>query len=300
MVAPRWLWCCALLCSTAVMAQSPAPGVMPFPLEIKRTPPSLQKEDRESLQREYTRLLRLGGAQVPDFVHFDFALRELKRQDCEREDECLAQLAKKAESLYALYASLDYTLEGAVWVSGRVVRDDGKVVRPTQIVKMKEGEFKDDAIKALTQLFEQLKLSELPAERPVEATVSAATPVPSTVAPPEVRKTVESSGEGQRSAGRAVVIVGAVGAVAGGALLAVGQVMRDGVTPDANHNLPLEQLSTFQTARTLSTGGLIAVGAGGATALVGALIWGLAPSAPVKVSAVAAPGTAVMSVQGEF
>ena len=298
MVAPRWLWCCALLCSTAVLAQSPAPGVMPFPLEIKRTPSSLQTEEREALQREYTRLLRLGGAQVPDFVHFDFALRELKRQDCEREDECLAQLAKKAESLYALYASLDYTLEGAVWVSGRVVRDDGRLVRPTQIVKVKEGEFKADATKALSQLFEQLKLSELPAERPVEAKVEA--PVVITTPPVEVRKVVDT-GEGQRAAGRGVFIAGVAIAAAGGAVLVSGQVIGGGLHPDSNGNLPIEQVSSFQTARTLSTAGVIGAATGGAVAVVGAFIWGLAPSAPaVKVSAAAGPSGATVFVHGEF
>ncbi|PZR03240.1 MAG: hypothetical protein DI536_36200, partial [Archangium gephyra] len=88
----------------------------------------------------------------------------MKRTDCEREDACLAQLT----TLYGLYMSLDYSLEGAVVASGLVVRDDGKVVAPTQTVKLAKGKdpFKDIAKNALVALYGQLKLSELPAVRP--------------------------------------------------------------------------------------------------------------------------------------
>lgn len=272
---------------------------MPFPLELKRTPQALAKEERDSLQREYTRLLRLAGAQVPDFARFDLARKELKRQDCEREDECLAQLAKQAQSLYALYASLDYTLEGAVWASGRVVRDDGRVVRPTQVVKVKEGEFEGDAMKALAQLFEQLEVGQLPAERPVEPKVAEAAPA-LTAPPPEVRRSVDPA-EGQRAVGRGVFIAGVAVAAAGGALLTTGQVIGAGLDPDGAGNLPVEQLSSFQTARTLSTAGVIGAATGGAVAVVGAFIWGLTPSAPaVRVSAAAGPSGATVFVQGEF
>ena len=88
-----WLCCVAFLTSATVFAQEPRPSVMPFPLEYKRTASGFSAEDRESMQREYTRLLRLAGAMVPDFARYDLALRELKRTDCEREDECLVQLA---------------------------------------------------------------------------------------------------------------------------------------------------------------------------------------------------------------
>ena len=242
----KWL-CIALSLSSLALAQAPSPVVMPFPLELKGTPPGLTQEDRDSLQREYTRLLRLSGAKIPDFVRYDGALKELKRQDCEREDECLAQLPKKPESLYALYGSLDTTLEGGVEVSGRVVRDDGKVASPTQIVKLAKDEkpFQDQAMRALAQLFTQLKIGELPPERPVEAKEPIAT-----------------------------------------------------ITPI----VPMEQVGSFQSARALSNAGAISLAAGGATAIVGALIWGLAPSAPAKltVSAGVGPQGGLLSVQGAF
>ena len=280
--------CVALFVSSVALAQA---QVMPFPLEVKRTPQGFTKEERETTQREFTRLLRLTGTQIPDFARFDFALKELKRQDCEREDECLAQLAKKAEALYALYASLDFTLEGAVQVSGRVVRDDGKVVSPTQTVKLEGQPFKDGASKALTQLFSQLKLADLPAQRPVEVKAVV-------IAPPVVSK-VEDTGAGQRTTGRAIFIAGTAAAAGSGAFLAAGQVMGGQLTPDAQLNLPLGQLPTFQSARTFTSAGLIGLAAGSVTAAVGAFVWGLAPGS-VNVSAMAGPQGATISVQGAF
>ncbi|MDP1824481.1 MAG: hypothetical protein Q8L48_14600 [Archangium sp.] len=283
--------CVALFVSSVALAQ--APQVMPFPLEVKRTPEGFTKEERETTQREFTRLLRLAGAQIPDFARFDFALRELKRQDCEREDECLVQLAKKAESLYAVYASLDFTLEGAVQVSGRVVRDDGKVVSPTQTVTLEGQPFKQTASKALTQLLSQLELARLPGQRPVEAKAVAV------IAPPAVSR-VDDPGAGQRTTGRAIFIAGTAAAAVSGAFLAAGQVMGGQLTPDAQLNLPLAQLPTFQSARTFTTAGLIGLAAGSVTAVVGAFAWGLAPGGGVKVSAMAGPQGAAISVQGAF
>ena len=294
MARAKWLCCASLLVSSLASAQA-APAVMPFPLELKRAPPGFTKEDREALQREYTRLLRVAGARTPDFARYDFALSDLKRQDCEREDECLVQLAKKAESLYALYASLDFTLEGAVWATGRVVRDDGKVASPTLVVKVKEGAFKDDAQKALTELFAELKIAALPATRPV----ATSEPVRPVALVPSIATKPEPGGEGQRTAGRVMLLGGALVAVAGGSLLLSSQVIGGGLQPDALGNLPPEQVPAFKSAQTLGTAGLVGLATGGAVAVVGAMIWGLAPG-PVSVSALAAPGEAMISVRGTF
>jgi hypothetical protein len=115
---------------------------------------------------------------------------------------------------------------------------------------------------------------------------------------PEVRKVVDP--EAQRATGRGVFIAGLTVAAVGGGLLATGQAIGAPLAPDTNGNLPREQLSSFQTARTLSTAGIVGAAAGCAVAVVGGLIWGLAPSAPVKVSAAAGPSGATVFVQGEF
>ncbi len=303
----RWLWCLVVCASAVAFAQAPKPSLMPFPLEFKRTPSGFSKDDKEAMQREYTRLVRLAGAMVPDFARYDLALKELKRQDCEREDECLVQLAKKAESLYSLYTSVDYTLEGAVIVTGRVVRDDGKVASPTETVKLAKGRdsFKDIAKNALVQLFTQLKLSELPATRPVEKTELVMDPVLMKdplrdPPPPPPPLFVEDTGAGQRSAGKGMVIAGGVVAVAGAVVAGVGGAIGYGKNLN-DRNVPPGEIDSVITARTLTTVGFIGVGAGALTAVVGAILWGTAAPAPVSnIAVVPLSGGAVVQFGGQF
>jgi len=285
---------------------------MPFPLELKRTPSGFSKEDKEGLQREYGRLLRLAGAQVPDFARYDLALKELKRQDCEREDECLVQLAKKAEALYALYASVDYTLEGAVVATGRIVRDDGKVASPTATVKLAKGKdpFKDIAKNALTQLFSQLKVNELSAVRPVETKVEPVKVVEPTKVEPVVVKdpppplpplVVEDTGAGQRSVGKTLVDVGGGVAVAGAVVAGVGAAVGYGAPRSSDGSVARDPAAeaSLGTARTLTTVGFIGVGVGALTGLVGAVLWGTAAPAP-QVSVTPVTGGAVVQLGGTF
>ncbi len=303
-VLNRWLWCFAVCTSAFAFAQAPKPSLMPFPLELKRTPSGFSKEDKEGMQREYTRLLRLAGALVPDFARYDLALKELKRQDCEREDECLVQLAKKAESLYAVYTSVDYTLEGAVLVTGRVVRDDGKVASATETVKLAKGNdaFKDIAKNAMVQLFTQLKIGELPATRPVEVVKDPVKDpvVPTDPPPPLPPLVVEDTGAGKRSTGKGLVYAGAGVALVGGVLAGVGAGI--GFGQDLNQrNVPSDRLGSVATARTLTTVGFIGLGLGAVTAVVGAILWGTAAPQPVtQVSVVPMSGGGVVLLGGQF
>jgi|GEM_PF-1165994 hypothetical protein len=308
----RLLWCVALCASSMSLAQAPRPSVMPFPLELKRTPSGFSKEDKEGLQREYGRLLRLAGAQVPDFARYDLALKELKRQDCEREDECLVQLAKKAEALYALYTSVDYTLEGAVVATGRIVRDDGKVASPTATVKLAKGRdaFKDIAKNALTQLFAQLKVNELSAVRPVETKVEPVKVVEPTKVEPVVVKdpppplpplVIEDTGAGQRSVGKTLVYVGGGVAVAGAVVAGVGAAVGYGAPRSADNSVARDPAAeaSLGTARTLTTVGFIGLGVGALTGIVGAVLWGTAAPAP-QVAVTPVAGGAVVQLGGTF
>lgn len=303
----RWL-CCVVVCTSALaFAQAPKPSLMPFPLEFKRTPSGFSKEDKETMQREYNRLLRLSGALVPDFARYDLALKELKRQDCEREDECLVQLAKKAESLYALYASVDYTLEGAVLVSGRVVRDDGKIASPTETVKLAKGRdaFKDIAKNALVQLFTQLKIAELPATRPVEPVkVVEPTKVVEPVKeppPPPPPLIVEDTGAGQRAAGKGLLFAGAGVAVVGGVLAGIGAGIGYSAQLNGDRAGSVEAAKQLGTAQALTTAGFVGLGVGALAAVVGGIVWGTAAPAPVtNVSVVPTAGGGVVQFGGRF
>lgn len=305
MTPNSWLCCLAFCTSAVAFAQAPKATVMPFPLEFKRTPSGFSTEDREVMQREYTRLLRIAGAQVPDFAHYDLALAELKRQDCEREDECLAQLAKKAEALYALYANVDYTMEGAVVVSGRVLRDDGKVASATQTVTLAKGRdpFKDLAKNALVQLFAQLKVGELAATRPVEA--ARVEPVkdlvmigPPPPAPPMIQ---EDTGAGQRSLGKGVLYGGAGVAVVGAALAGIGAGLGYTAQRTGDSAASADAARQLATGRTLTTMGFVGLGVGAVAAGVGAVLLGTAAPAPVaQVSVVPTNGGGVVQFGGRF
>lgn len=295
-----------LCAATGAWAQAPKPVVMPFPLEFKRVPGGFGKEDKEALQREYTRLLRQSGAFTPDFAKSDLAMKELKRQDCEREDECLAQLASKAEALYGIYTSVDYTLEGAVVASGRVVRDDGKVAAPTQTVKLAKGKdpFKDIARNAIVALFAQLKVNELPAVRPVVQADPPKTTDPKPFVndppPPLPPLLVEDEGAGQRSAGKGILVTGLGVGVVGGVLAAVGAGIGYGTERGTDGAVVEGQVQNAQLGQTLATVGFIGAGVGAVTAVVGAIVWGTAKPPPVQASVSPTAGGAVVQFGGTF
>ena len=241
------------------------------------------------------------------------ALKELKRQDCEREDECLVQLAKKAESLYALYASVDYTVEGAVVVSGRVVRDDGKVVSPTETVKLAKGKdpFKDIAKNGLVQLFAQLKVGTLQAERQVEvAKVDAPKiePVKDPVKPvkdpppPPPPLVIEDTGAGQRNAGKAMTYIGLGVVVVGAGVAAIGAGIGASApkSPDGTLAQTPEAAQTLATGQTLTGVGFGVLGAGALTAAIGAVLWGTAAPPPAQVTVVPTAGGGVVQFGGTF
>ena len=288
---------CAVVCVSPAFAQAPRPSVMPFPLEFKRVPPGFSRESMAGMQREYGRLLRLAGAMIPDFSRHDLALKELRRTDCDREDECLTQLARKAEALYAIYASVDYTIEGAVVVSGRIIRDDGKIVSPTETTKLAKGRdaFEDIAKNALVQLFAQLKIAELPATRPLEPQKIE----PVKIGPPPL--VIEDRGAEQRTLGKGILITGAGVVVVGGALAAIGCGTACGTTPTQNGSIPVGQAEAVRTGKTLTMIGWVGLGVGAVVAGVGAILWGTAPTAPgPQVTVAPVAGGGVVQIGGEF
>ncbi len=301
------LACVLVVLSAGAWAQGAKPSVMSFPLEFKRVPAAVTKAEREGLTSDAERLLRAAGAQLPDFAKAEQALAELKRQDCEREDACLQQLAQKAETLYALYANVDFTLEGMVVVTGRVVRDDGKLVAPLQTVTLPRGKDKhrDVAKNALVALYELLKVKELPPVRevaqPVVATVEPKKVEPVVVTPPvvtqpgpsepsPVAKTLVYAGAGVAVAGLAAAIAGA--AVGGGAgKLRVGN--------EGLYATDAEAAANLATGRTLTTVGFVGLGLGAAAAAVGAVLWASTPSSP-KVTFVPMAQGGAFVVGGSF
>ena len=297
-----------VLVASVASAQAPQPSLTPFPLELKRKPSGFSAKDAEELQKDFVRLVRKSGALVPDTASLELAVKELKRQDCEREDECLKQLAVQAQTLYALYASVDYTLEGAVVASGRVVRDDGKIASALQTVTMPKGKdaFRDVAKVALVRLLEQLELAKLPPFRPVEKPPEVVTDVPKKdpevkLPPPPPPPVVEKGVPPAKIAGWTMVGVGAAALVGGVVMLAVAdpQLGADGVIIPKDGQTPDEAAAAYRTARTQQTIGGVIAGVGGAMAvggLVMVLMTGEEPAQTVSVVPVA--GGAMVSIGG--
>lgn len=314
----KWVLCVVLVSSLA-FAQAPQPSLTPFPLELKRKPSGFSKDDADELQKQFVRLVRKSGALVPDTASLELAIKELKRQDCEREDECLKQLALQAQTLYALYASVDYSLEGAVVATGRVVRDDGKIASALQTVSIPKGKdaFKDVAKVALVRLLEQLGLATLPPFRPVEAGTppdgskpdpvvqkdpgGGKPPNPPPPPPPVVTPAGPSAG---KIAGWTLAGVGGAAAVVGVVVLAVANPQLDeaGVIVPQAGQTPTEAVAAYRAAKSQQTIGGVVAGVGAAVA-VGGLVLALMSGGdePAKtVSLVPVAGGAVVSVGGSF
>lgn len=151
-----------LMCSTGVRAEELGASVSPFPLDLKRVPPGFGKKEVHELRTLFIMLVRYTDAAVPSSEKLTSALAELKRQDCEREDECLMQLAKLAGTKYGLHASLDWNADGQVVAIGRIVGVDGKPAGPMQTVHWsKQGSVLQVARDALEELLTKLGVKKL-------------------------------------------------------------------------------------------------------------------------------------------
>lgn len=272
-------------------------------LVVRRAPPSA---DKEKVQREFVRQLKIAGAAVPDFARFEAALAETKGLDCERDDACPAKLATKAQVLYGLVVVLDVTVEGQLVLQGRVVRDDGEVTRGLESVARPRarGEFIESARPAFVQLFSQLQLTALPAQRTVAVrTPTSPPPGPAVVAPPSVEPPppaplVVVAPERRTPVGAlALLIAGGsialIGAAVGLVGFAQGSTLRtvDGALVDP------DDAPRLRTASLLATTGVLGMGVGGAAAVLGAVLLATTGS---PVALVPGPGGVAAVIGGTW
>jgi hypothetical protein len=176
-----------------------------------------------------------------------------------------------------LYADVELTITGQVVATGRVIRDDGKLMGTPAKVSMVKGKdaFKDMAKVALVRLLEELKVSSLPPFRPVEKTpdvpVVVAPPVekhPDLVPPPlppvEVKHSEVRSHAKERTGGWIVAGVGGAVAVAGAVILAT-----------ATSKLDPQALNTRQAVDAAGNQQRLGVGliVGGGVVAAGGVVW---------------------------
>ncbi len=281
-----------LVAPGAAWAQVVKPTVAPAPLELRRKPASLSKKDTVQIINEFERLVRAAGARVPTPSEVKLAVDSLKDKDFAGSDEALAKLAQQAQTLYAVYLQLDYPVTGTVVAVGRVVRADGE--RMNAEVRVERSPESRPYLRATTEaviaVLEKLDLQRLPSAMPVAAVVLGApppTPPPAPLEPSPVPTLAVAPSPGRKAkrVGPIVTGVGAAVMVGGAILLGSGAADAASVRPDANGNLPFEQIGLFQGSKTKLTygGGLLGVGA--AVALTGALVWLLSGDAPASAVA---------------
>lgn len=307
----------SLLCSLS-WAQT-GPSIAPFPLNLRRVPTGFTAKNEEGLSAEVRKALRDTGASVPNSFKIDQALAELKRQDCDLENECLSTFALKAGTLYGLYVSIDLNVQGVVVVSGRVVRSDGVLVAEQKSLSRPLGKeaFALVAKDLVTKLFkDQLKLSALPVAKPVfvkppevapvvDAGVAAVAPLPvdaGVLLPPPPPPLEEGP---LKTVGFVSVAVGGAAAVTGAILFAAGsnsaRTIQAGAIVPKGEETPEQAAAAYRQAQTLQPAGVTLLGAGAAIAAAGVVFILLSPSAGPRISMTPLPGGgAFVGVEGEL
>lgn len=297
--------CLALGCvATLAGAQAQKPSVVATPLDLDPNPALTRFE--KDLQTSWFKLLdERSGALVPSRKEAEASLKETKRLDFRESDEALAKFGEKAGTLYAVFVSLQYTAKKQLVLSGRVVRDDGKLMK-TARVELPKGE--DTIVARFTPLaelfFTELGLAGLPTFKEVKTVEPVKPPPPDKVEkrvelPPPPPPPVVDTGAGQRAAGQVLVIGGAGVAVVGAVLFGAGAGL-GGSLGVVGGNVPADKVGDWRTAQALSGAGLVTLGVGAVAAAIGGIVWATAPTAPVKVTAAPLAGGAMVGLQGEF
>ena len=287
----------ALCLAFSAAAQEARPSLVSLPLELDPAPPLMKQ--KPALLKTFGEAVDQSGVLLALPGEVTAAVKAVKRDDFQVNDESVALVAKQTSSLYALSSALHYALDGEMTLAGRLIRDDGKVMG-TAAVKKKRG--KDQVLTVfnamLPEYFAALKLNELPATKavagaPVEVKVAPVKvePAPAVIAAVPVPKAPPPPGLARVSS---YVLMGVGGA------LAIGGVVAFATTPPVEFEgrvVKSDPIKALQSENQQTVGvGLMIGGAGLAAA--GAVLFALSPS-PVQVSvAPMQQGGALVTVGG--
>ncbi len=280
------------LVSAAVLAQG-RPTLVDSPLDVKTAvSDAVIAELQDDLRQQ---LARNPGVLVPTRSNWKAAVAALKRNDCEVRNECLQQLAVSAGVLYAMYLSLERNTLGEVTATGRVVNQDGVLVRAPESVKVpKQATFQDAARGALTELLTKLKLESL---SPVLAKPAEEPKGKETIV---VLRDAPQASPGLRTGG---FVTGAL-AIASAAVAAgfgISAMTTRGTLP-ANGRFTGEDQARAQAS--VNQGATIALGAGigavalGATSIVMFVL--STPASAPSMTVAPGPGGATLLLSGQF
>ena len=294
-----------VLCAAPALAQG-TPTLVDAPLDLRIPMPAAKAK---AAQDDLRRLLAMRrDLLVPTGSAWKTATGALKRQDCDVRDECLKQLALNAQTLYALFASVERNAAGTeVTATGRVVNQDGRLVRPPTQVTVSAAS-RNPVQDALRALLDKLDLGALPAvltpEPKVEPTpVPAPQPVVVTTPPPpppEPQPVLVTSPTGP-SAGRIVAGVTLGVGIAAAAVSAtfgiLGATQRSGLPVDGRFttDAQAQQQARVDTFASVSLG----TGIGAGVLLVTSVVL-FATSSSVSVAVVPSRDGAAFALSGRF
>lgn len=306
------------LASSVALAQ--APRLAPYPIDVLVR--GLGPKQLTEFQATYRQALVAAGTSPVDLFAVQSALRQLKRQDCDVDDQCLRQFAVLTNALYATFVVVKADSRGVTFTAtGRVLRDDGKVVisAKTVSVERKDKQSVESAAEAaVVAVLKAMEISKLPASRetalppPVEPPqpVDAGVAQPAALAPvdagvvwlPPPPPPVEQSPLG--TIGLVAAATGAAAAVTGGILFGIGAgAMRPvnelgQIVPGPGQSAE-DALRGYRQAQALQPVGVGLLVGGAAVGVAGAVLAFLAPSSP-KVAVVPMAGGAFVGVSGEL
>jgi hypothetical protein len=284
----RWVCIALAVCSAAEAAEKGRVRIAPLPVKALTGDDRL---DRELPKRFEVRLLGTNQVECPLPEKVEAFLQTRAGAPCEKDVACLKTLAENTSSLYALAASI--RLNGAATafvVSATLFRVDGQKKDVAFEYKINRDAMTlpaagDEAIKELVM---RLELEKLERVLPMQAHEET----------PGVSEPVDEGATGRR-AGLAVIGVGALSAIIGGVMLAVGSSQMGNITV-VNGNVPLSQLPAESHASTLQNAGGAMLGIGLAVVAAGGVIWLMSPNAPVQVSAAPMPSGAAVMLRGTW
>lgn len=253
-------------------------------------------EPVESLQKKFFAVAReKSGYTLALRPEAEDAVKKARITDF-TQDLQLARVATNAGMKNAGYFTLQLAFNDSLLIQGRIVAEDGKLLKSALISVPRNGESFLDALgRAATKFFDALNgtaVAEAPKNAEVNNTPGGFSPPPLIYRPEEPR----NPGTPLRVAGAVIGAGGLAATVTGVVLFATA----GSVVTDANGNVSIHDVSRVPEVRGKQGAALGALTAGVALAATGVLMVVLAPNAPVTAGVAPTSDGALFAVGGSF
>jgi hypothetical protein len=286
-----------VLCAAHGLAATPETAAF-CGLQVEPSP--ALTEPVEALQKKFSAVAReKSGYTLALRAEVDEAVKTARITDFAA-DEQLARVAVNARAKNAGAFSLRLTDRGDLLLQGRVVSAEGKLLKSALVSVPRNGEALLDALGRASQRFFDALNGTLAAEPAPTSTASAGSGAAAgkETPPPLVSQPVTPPNPGTplRIAGGVLGAAGVAASVTGIVLVASAPTVQQ----DQFGNVAAQDVGKVPQVRAAQGAGLGALTAGVALTLTGALMFALAPSAPVTAAVAPTEHGAVFAVGGTF